>query len=79
MRRTVSGFSLRQLLSSHIEQLYEDFELSVKELLLEKDREMQVVQWHHFAVIQQSEKRIKVLEKKIHDMQEVSTFGIQAT
>ncbi len=65
--------SLKEIvLGSHIEQLYDDCEPSIKELLLEKDCKMHTEQQHHFETMQQFEKRIIVLEKKIHDLQEVS-------
>jgi hypothetical protein len=52
-------------------QLYDNFEPDVKEILLEKDREIRAVEQNKYLLLQQYEKRLKVLEKKIHDLQNV--------
>ncbi len=74
-RRTVSSFLLdRIIFSPPIGQLYNNFEPDAQALLLEKDREIQRADQNHYFVLQQYEKRLKVLEKKVYDLESVSSF-----
>jgi len=51
--------------------LYDGFAADAKELLLEKDRDIHAIEKNHLFIVEKYEKRLKALEQKIFDLQEV--------